>query len=239
MESNAFTAMFLQFKKFIPNKFEMAFQGEFENASLGKYIEVLDHDSGKPIEVDGNPVLRWEAQLDKGMSLLAASVAYNDVILRGYKMMMRGLYLNKAMLNDSKEAVTVWSTLSPEQKQLVLNQYLNLFVWVAGTMGIIYAYGDADDDDKDVLKRRSIDLLRDLTIEFNILEMLNLVNKPTVILPALLETGEGVDKLFFSGLLEGNTNRDGDLVGMKGATTLMPFSVAYNQLIKDPWYNNY
>jgi hypothetical protein len=69
--------------------------------------------------------------------------------------------------------------------------------------------------------------------------MLNLVNKPTVILPALLETGEGVDKLFFSGLLEGNTNRDGDLVGMKGATTLMPFSVAYNQLIKDPWYNNY
>ena len=239
MESNAFTAMFLQFKKFIPNKFEMAFQGEFENASLGKYIEVLDHDSGKPIEVDGNPVLRWEAQLDKGMFWLAGSVAYNDVILRGYKMMMRGLYLNKAMLNDSKESVTVWSTLSPEQKQLVLNQYLNLFVWVAGTMGIIYAYGDADDDDKDVLKRRSIDLLRDLTIEFNILEMLNLVNKPTVILPALLETGEGVDKLFFSGLLEGNTNRDGDLVGMKDATTLMPFSVAYNQLIKDPWYNNY
>ena len=238
MESNAFLAIFLQFKKYLPNKLENAYQGiwtgDFENASLGKYMEVIDHDNGKVVDVDGNPLLRWESAIDRGMSVVTAKVIKDDVIMRAYRNIVRLFYLGKAVENDLNNNASTWSTLSPEQKQHVITQLLNLLVAASIIALVMGTYGDADDDDDNMLKRKLIDLSRDLSIEFNPLELLNMAHRPTVIIPALLETVQGVNKLMFN---DGGLTRDGSTPGLKGALNLLPLPMsAYDQIIRDPFY---
>jgi hypothetical protein len=238
MESNAFLAMFLQFHKYLPNKFEYAYQGaasgEFANASLGKYIEVLDHESGKKlVDTEGNPILRWESVIDRGMTLVTYNTIKNDVFSRTIKLIKRALYVSKAVENDLNNDVSYFSTLSKEQQQHVIMQLLNLMTMIVMVSSTIIMFGDDDDDDKDPIKRRIIDLRRDLTIEFNPYEMLKFLNKPTVVLPSLLETVEGINTMFAKGFEE---NKKGEIMGSRQASSLVPFSAAYNQLIRNPWY---
>ena len=238
MESNAFLAMFLQFHKYLPNKFEYAYQGaasgEFANASLGKYIEVLDHESGKKlVDIEGNPILRWESVIDRGMTLVTYNTIKNDVFSRTIKLIKRALYVSKAVENDLNNDVSYFSTLSKEQQQHVIMQLLNLVTMIVMVSSTVVMFGDDDDDDKDPIKRRLIDLRRDLTIEFNPYEMLKFLNKPTVVLPSLLETVEGINTMFAKGFEE---NKKGELMGSRQASSLVPFSAAYNQLIRNPWY---
>jgi hypothetical protein len=63
--------------------------------------------------------------------------------------------------------------------------------------------------------------------------MLKFLNKPTVVLPSLLETVEGINTMFAKGFEE---NKKGEIMGSRQASSLVPFSAAYNQLIRNPWY---
>jgi hypothetical protein len=155
MESNALLGIFLTFKKFLPNKLEVAYQGtfsgEFENASLGQYIEMYNHENGeKIIDPEGNPILRWEGVMDRGMVPVTLKVM-GDIFTRIGRGFKRAVYLSKAIENDSKQAVTVWSTLSDEQKQHVTMQLLNLVTFAVINLMTLAMYGDIDDDDKNQL----------------------------------------------------------------------------------------
>lgn len=235
MESNGFLMMFLQFRKYLPNTLEQGWQGisrgDFENASLGKYVEVLEGGVAAT-DASGNPILRWESQIDKGANIVAAGVTA-DAVKRVMKVLFRFAYSSKALENEAKNGGKYWDTLSNDQKQQVINTYLNVAVWLLITVAMMGAYGDSDDDDKDPIKRRILDLGRDVTASVNYVELLKLANKPTIVLPALLETVEGINKLLF-----GDVKWEGlETPGMKGATTLVPFQGTVYQNIVDPWYD--
>ena len=242
MEGNALLSVFLQFHKYLPNVLERGWQGwkgDFENASLGKLVEVLDNETGKTLtDVDGNPLLRWESRLDKGSMLLASKVIGDAPGIRHMKLMVRALYAGEAIKMDAMRGGTEWKKLSAEQKQNVISLLLSWALWVGITGAMVAVYGDDDDDPRDPLKRRLSNLKSDLTAEGNALELLRFLNKPTVLLPTLLEVTEGANNVLFKGIIQGKRMRNGDMPGSKNLIKNIPFAGnSYMQNVADPWWD--
>lgn len=242
MEGNALLSTFLQFHKYLPNVLERGWQGwkgDFENASLGKLVEVLDNETGKIVlDVDGNPLLRWESRLDRGSMLVASKVIGDAPGIRHMKLMVRALYAGEAIKFDSMSGGHEWKKLSPEQKQNVISLLLSWALWVGITGAMIAVYGDDDDDPRDPLKRRISNIKSDLTAESNALELLRFLNKPTILLPTLLEIVEGTNDVVFKGIINGERMRNGDMPGSKNLIKNIPFAGnSYMQNIQDPWWN--
>lgn len=242
MESNAVTMSFLQFKKYLPNYIERGWQGksgEFENASLGKFVEVLEAETGKQIiDKEGNPLYQWESRLDRGHIYPTLNIISDLSGVRNIKMMVRSLYGAKALVNDAANGGREWSKLSNEQKQHVISALLTWAFFLAITATSIMAYGDQNDDDKDPMKNELLQLRKDMTIEMNIIQLLKIANKPTVLLPQLLEFSEGSWNLMTKGMYEGKKQKDGSIPGLKGVSKSLPFSNFYYQNVDKPWWED-
>jgi hypothetical protein len=79
-----------------------------------------------------------------------------------------------------------------------------------------------------------IGLGRDLMLEFSIIEMLNMLNKPTIILPLLLRQTEAVNRYLFNDI-----GSDKEEETPKDLFIMVPLPhTFYNQNIKNPFWED-
>jgi hypothetical protein len=188
LENQTLGALYMTFKRWLPAVMQRAFTPEFEDESLGHYMQ------SNTIDVDtGLPVMTWMPEHNEGFM--------NTVLKHSAHL---ALYTKDMIGNNPERANSAgWKSLSSAQQQNYIYGLMRLFI-VFGMLGLITAiFGDADPEDDNKIKAGAVRAMYDLSFEFVIFNIdqwkSTLLAVPTV--TKTLDWTNGIRKLITNGLI--------------------------------------
>ena len=210
--------IFTQFHKYIWNTFERAWQGKFENASVGQ-LQFARNAKGEIESFDMLPVLEWVSQTTEG------NARNTFKFIKAY---INSVLITFGLENDQMTGKQYWESLSLIEKENVKF----VMTQVAAASGIallqIGMFGSVGtDSDKDKFKKMLLNMQRDMLTEYNLPDLLNTVTKPFVSLEQLKQLYQGIDNFIWKGGVVGKRDKNGNIYGSKQILKNLPGSAQY------------
>ena len=203
MDNSSLGSLYMMFKRWFPVLIRRSFKGQHKNITLGQYV----NSNGEIDPETGLPVLRWMPRIDEGFVI--SFMKFLDIF--------RMVLVSRKAGTFSEE----WKKFSPAQKENVAYAILRLLTFFTVMAIISSMFGDADEDDKNKIKRASIRVAHDTVFEFGVFDLGKwkdtIVSAPA--LEKLIDTTEGYLEVFTDSAIpdlfgyEPNTVQSGDYKG--------------------------
>ena len=146
LESSAIGLFYMTFKRWMPSIIQRAFMPEFQDATLGKWVN-----SGGAIDPEtGLPVMTWLREHNQGF----------------IRTLLKSVAIAALFVKDRKQAKADFDKLSPAQKQNIIFALAKLSMYAGLMMAVSAMFGDADDDDDNKIKQAAIRVAKDSSFEF-------------------------------------------------------------------------
>jgi hypothetical protein len=146
LESSAIGLFYMTFKRWMPSIVQRAFMPEFQDATLGKWVN-----SGGAIDPEtGLPVMTWLKEHNQGF----------------IRTLLKSIAIAALFLKDRKQAKADFNNLSEAQKQNIIFALAKLSMYAGLMMAVSAMFGDADADDDNKIKQAAIRVARDSSFEF-------------------------------------------------------------------------
>lgn len=211
LDMSSLGSLYLMFKRWLAPTVKRAFSGSYENHSLGKYVN-----SGGQIDPEtGLPVMTWVPRVDEGW--VWSTLKFVGILGTAMKSM------NTGTLREE------WKNMTVTQRENVAYALVRGMTAIALFLLISAIFGDADEDDKNGLKRSAIRIKDDTLFEFIVFDMDRWTNT-LVSAPALekfITTAGAYLDVIFGGILsdvvgEADTVQSGDYKGWyKGSVSAL------------------
>jgi len=187
----------IQFKKYLPSILNNLYQNRFQDDSLGKYI--LDPDLTKR---NGEDTYVWLKRVNEGRVWVFMKYLAN-------------------LLHIKNNPTYKWDQMKPEDKLAVIESLTSLSLY----MLMMFSYGFLfdDDDEKDPWAIRYRRLAEDITQGYYPPDIIKSLQTPTTVVPKLYKYSAALSDFMWEGVIQGDRNQSGTLVGQKEVFKNTPF----------------
>lgn len=205
----------LQFKKYLPTLLKQNFQSRQLDQSMGKFVAQRNSDGSLKVGEDGITIYEWEAQMHEGRIRLMMGI------------LMTWVKMGLGKFDPTKDDTSyVWDQMSSERKKQALT-VLNTGAVLALLYAVLMAFIPDEDDDK-LYAMKIWRVWQDLSQGMNPADILNSLERPTVVIPKVLRMMEGLGMFLSDGLVKGKTTDSGRIPGLRDLTNNLPiFSAIY------------
>jgi hypothetical protein len=143
LENQTLGAVYMTFKRWLPATVQRAFLPEFEDESLGHYMQ----GEAKEGEL---PTMTWIAEHNEGFM----------------NTMFKGIAASALYIKDRERGSKEFKQLSTAQRQNLIYGMLRSFI-ILGLFGVITAiFGDADANDDNKIKSSAVRVMQDVSFEY-------------------------------------------------------------------------
>lgn len=190
-DNSSLGSLYMMFKRWLPALMKRSFSREYENPTLGKWMQ-----SGNEIDPETNlPVMTWVPRVDEGF--VWSLLKFLNIGLMAVRSMNAGTFREE------------FAKMSPDQKNNLIYALVKLGSFAALMLIMGAIFGDTDSDDQNKIKRMFGRITNETVFEFVLWDPEKwkdtLVSAPPI--EKLLDTLKGYEQVIFRGLVP-------DLVGL-------------------------